>query len=130
MISGPTPAPTKLLSDPRGAEREPGNPSPDPTEKREKRTEQLLPPHPLQEQLSVLKDSIQEEKAALWEQEQTSVSAGLCCHHGAGAPWPLWSCLAGTGSSDPIVDPAGAQHQPALGIGMQTLLCAGRTLAS
>lgn len=72
----------------------------------------------------MLKYSNQEEKAALWEQEQTPVCAvtmGL---------EPLWSCLAGTGSSEPIVDPAGAQQRPAVGIGMQTLLCAGRTLAS
>lgn len=61
--SSPTPAPTELISDPRGAEGEPGNSSLVPTEKREKRTSHpILCLDLLQEQLSVLKDSIQEEK--------------------------------------------------------------------
>lgn len=41
----------------------------------------------------MLKDSTQGEKAALWEQEQTPVSAGLCCPHGAGAAWQAQGAL-------------------------------------
>lgn len=41
----------------------------------------------------MLKDSTQEEKAALWEQEQTPESAGLCCQHEAGAAWQAQGAL-------------------------------------
>lgn len=59
----------------------------------------------------------------------------LCCHCGAGAPRPLWCCLGGIspgterGVLVPITEQAGSKASSWL-IGMQTLLRAGRCLAS
>lgn len=64
----------------------------------------------------MLKDSIQEEKGALWEQEQTPVSAGLCCHHGAGALCPAGAAWQAHGALIP------SRIQRELGAGRQSAL--------